>query len=197
MKDKKNIIFLIFAIIFFISMLIFVFWVYFSEETNLKNNVASQNNLENEIEIEQIEEDKNKSKTKSIDAEYVQFSVYDKDGNSVSLLDYKDSPVMIVFFNKNNKDSIEFINNIDEVYEKYKDVVNFILIDTENGMNQNYDVQIPIYYDKDKEAVDAYNITELPAMICINDQNEVFNAKVGIPSKDALEANLDILAKNY
>ena len=100
MKDKKNIIFLIFAIIFFISMLIFVFWVYFSEETNLKNNVASQNNLENEI--EEIEEDENKSKTKSIDAEYVQFSVYDKDGNSVSLFDYKDSPVMIVFFNINN-----------------------------------------------------------------------------------------------
>ena len=46
-----------------------------------------------------LEEDENKSKTKSIDAEYVQFSVYDKDGNSVSLFDYKDSPVMIVFFN--------------------------------------------------------------------------------------------------
>ena len=55
---------------------------------------------------------------------------------------------------------------------------------------------IEIYYDFYKGAARTYNITETPSMIYINKENEVFNAKSGFTTTDALEANLDILSEN-
>ena len=47
-----------------------------------------------------------------------------------------------------------------------------------------------------KEAIRKYDIKEYPSIIYINSDNDVFNAKSGFTTTDALEANLDILSNN-
>ena len=59
------------------------------------------------------------------------------------------------------------------------------------------DYSLEIYYDFYEETAIKYNITQVPSMIYINESNEVFNAKEGFTTTDALEANLDILSNNF
>ena len=197
MKNKKSLYFLFFAIFLFIIMLIFFVYVQFS----LKSDITDDKTIKNESETENIikedvlDEENDVSKTRDFPVDYVDFEVFDKSGNSIKLSDYKDLPVMIVFINNSSEESLEFVKNLNEVYDNYKNVINFILINT--GEDEIEDNKITVYFDNNKEAIKGYNVTEIPVMICLNNKNEIFNSKVGCPSKDALEANLDILAENY
>ena len=140
------------------------------------------------------------SRTKDLPVStYFNFTVYKDDKTEVNLSEYENSPIMILFFKDDDEDSIEVLNKVENIYKNYEDSVKFLMINTNkdvnNNLKDNYDIEI--YYDLYGEAQRNYNIVELPAMIYINDSNEVFNAKTGVPSADALEANLDILANNY
>lgn len=132
-------------------------------------------------------------------SKYFNFTVYRDDKSEVNLAEYENNPIMVLFFDDNDVDSIEVLNRVDNLYEQYEDKVKFLMINTNKEINynlkENYNVEI--FYDFYSEATRNYNITELPAMIYINSSNEIFNAKTGVPSVDALEANLDILSENY
>lgn len=183
---KKNIIILTIAIaIFIIALIFFIF------SMSLKSDVIE------EVEDNTVEEEV--SKTKDIDnLKYQDFTIYKEDGTEVKLSDYKDTPVMILFFNKNTEDSMEVLNKVEEMYKNYETKINFLMINTSQDVNEELkdEYTIEIYYDFYKEAARNYNITELPSMIYINEDNEVFNAKSGLTTTDALEANLDILSNN-
>ena len=84
------------------------------------------------------------------------------------------------------------------MYKNYEDKIQFLMINTAEDVDEKLasEYTIEIYYDFYKEAARTYNITETPSMIYINKENEVFNAKSGFTTTDALEANLDILSEN-
>ena len=106
---------------------------------------------------------------------------------------------MILFWNSENSDSVEMLRRVNAIADKYSEKVKILAIDTlsEDSNNEVQGITIPIYYDKDKSAQNKYNITELPSMVYINKDNEVYNSKIGLTSLDALEANFDIMAENY
>ena len=85
------------------------------------------------------------------------------------------------------------------MYKNYEGKINFFMISTAKEIDENLknEYTVNIYYDFYEEAARKYNITEVPSMIYINEENEVFNAKVGMTTTDALEANLDILSNNF
>ena len=84
------------------------------------------------------------------------------------------------------------------MYEEYKDKINFIMINTAEEVDEEIknEVSMEIFYDFYKEAQRKYNVTEVPTLIYITEDNEIFNAKVGFTTTDALEANLDIISNN-
>lgn len=195
MKDKKTVIFLVVAIIIFICALIFAVWS--------KNAIDNKNSNENEI--EQIADTTNTStqeevsQTKDLNAVYEDFTTVDDEGKEIKLSDYKDQAVMVLFWNSENEDSIEMLKRVNAMYPKYKDTVKVLAINTKNEKDLEIlnEIEVPVYYDQNQEIVNQYNITELPAMLYINAQNEVFNSKTGLTTNDALEANFDILAENF
>ncbi len=152
-------------------------------------------------EYRQLIEDGVREKTNAVDlnATYVDISVEDKAGNKTNLSDYKGQAVMILFWNSENEDSIEMLKRVNAISDKYKEKVKILAIDTldENPEALLQGITIPIYYDKDKSAQNNYNISELPSMVYINKDNEVYNSKIGLTSLDALEANFDIMAENF
>lgn len=203
--DKKSVVLLVIAIIILVVAVVFATWSF-----NLDSQVANEKSVvENKIVEEQIENEvvseetefsesdyKEESKTKSLKATYTDFSVKDKNGNEIKLSDYKDSPVMILFWNNQNEDSIEMLKRLNEQYTNYENEIKFIVINS----GEEYQVEgvtLPIYQDTNNEISKLYNVTEFPGMIYINKENEVFNAKTGLTTKDALKANLDILAENF
>lgn len=178
---KKNIIILIIAIITFCLALAFTIYVINSKKTY------------NEIQVEEV------SKTRDLeDVEYTDFVFYREDRSELKLSDYKDKPAMILFWNEDTEDAVEMLKRVNEMYEKYKDKINFFMINTTDKVSDEIknSVSMEIYYDLYKEGVLKYNVSEFPSMIYIAEDNSIMNAKTGLTTRDALEANLDILSNN-
>lgn len=193
MITKKNAILLSIAIFSFVLALGFFDFCEFYIEYMKSENLIQNDILENQNSNEEA------SKTKDLEVIYTDFSTYTNDGKEVKLSDYKDKAVMVLFWNAENEDSIEMLKRVNEIYPTYKEKVNVLAINTNNEKEAEIlkEIEIPVYYDTNKEIMSQFNIKEIPAMIYINAQNEVFNAKTGLTTKDALQANFDILAENF
>lgn len=186
--NKKNIIILTSAIIIFIIAIIFFIWTFKNTQNKSKVNDI------NTIQTEEV------SKTKDLeDVSYLDFTFYKEDRSEVKLSEFKDSAVMILFWNSDNEDSVEVLKKVNSMYEEYSNAIKFLMINTSDKIDENLknEVSLEIYYDLYKEGALKYNVTELPSMIYISKDNKVFNAKSGFTTTDALEANLDILSENF
>lgn len=181
--NKNSIIILVVSIIVLVAGIIFFMW-------SLNYNKPNEENI-----IVADEE----SKTRDLEnSNYEDFIFYREDNSEVKFADYKDKATMILFWNSNNADSVEDLKKVDSMYEKYKDSINFFMINTAEEVDEEIknQVSIEIFYDFYKEGQLKYNVTEVPTLIYITSDNEVFNAKVGFTTTDALEANLDIISNN-
>lgn len=181
--SKKSIIMLVCAIILLIGSIIFVVWVNSGNEQEEKREVL------NEV-----------SNTRDItDARYSDFTVYREDKSEVKLSDFEPKATMLLFFNESSEESMQVLQKVEDMYKDYEEKINFIMINTSREVNKdlqkNYSLEI--YYDFYEEAARNYNVKNMPSMIYINDAQEIFNAKEGFTTSDALEANLDILSNNY
>lgn len=180
--SKKNILILVSAIIIVIIAVIFFVW-----SLNLDKNIEEKVVLDEE------------SKTRDLEnVAYTDFVFYREDKSEVNFSDYKDKATMILFWNSSNEDSVADLKKVNDMYEEYKDKINFIMINTAEEVDEEIknEVSMEIFYDFYKEAQRKYNVTEVPTLIYITEDNEIFNAKVGFTTTDALEANLDIISNN-
>lgn len=223
MKEKKNIILLIFAVIFFAIALIFFMWSFLGEHnTNIQigdiignNSIiknkedANKNSDVNEVdrETENISEDEidnsgnvEASNTQDVEnVSYTDITVYNESNAEVSLSQYSGKPVMLLFWSPENEDSVSVLKKVNGMHNNYTDKVEFLMISTSKDISEELknEISMDIYYDLNKEYQTKYNVETIPTMIYIDKENTVMNAKSGMPSSDAIEANLDILADNF
>lgn len=216
MRDKKNIILLIFAVVFFIIAVMFFIWSFFGEHnTNInigdiddnissitQNKAVQENTVNNEIINEEIDNSESKDISNTEDIEnisYTDITIYNENNEEISLSEFADTSVMILFWNSQNEDSVEVLKKVNNLYEKYKEKVKFLMISTSRDISENIksEISMDIYYDLNNEYQEKYNIQKIPTMIYIYKDNSIMNAKSGIPSNDAIEANLDILSDNF
>lgn len=186
---KKNI--LIIAISVVIVLLGVAFYMY---SLSVADNDVTEEELISDIEVKD-----EVSKTQDIEnVTYNDVTLFKADKTEAKISEYKDKPIMLLFFNKENEDSIEVLKKVEEMYKNYENSIQFFMINTAKEVDEEFekDYTIDIYYDFYEEAAIKYNIEQVPSMIYINDLNEVFNAKTGLTTTDALEANLDILSNN-
>ena len=142
----------------------------------------------------------NESKTTDLGINnYSEFTVYRDDKSEINLKDYEGYPMMILFFDDTDEESMEVLDKVESVYKKYEDKVAFLMINVDQIVNYELveKYTIDILYDFYKEAVRKYNITEFPSMLYISEENKVINSKSGVPTLDALEANLELLSGDY
>ncbi len=181
--SKKNIIILVVAIVLVVLAVVFFVWT----------NNYNQNNVKEEGVEEEI------SKTEDLEnVSYSDFVFYREDKSEVNFADYKDKATMILFWNPENKDSVEDLKKVDSMYETYKDKINFLMISTAEEVDEQIknEVSIELFYDFYKEGQLKYGVKEVPTLIYITEDNKIFNAKVGFTTTDALEANLDLISNN-
>lgn len=187
---KKNILIIVISIILVALGLGFFLYTL----TLDSNTTVDPENIIKDVEVQD-----EVSETKDIEnVNYSDASLFKGDKTEVKISDYKDKPIMLLFFNEESQESVEVLKKVEELYPNYKDVIQFFMINTAKDRNEEFekDYTIDIYYDFYEEAAIKYNITKVPSMIYINEFNEVFNAKEGFTTTDALEANLDILSNN-
>lgn len=199
MKEKKNIILLIIAIIVFVVALIFFVWSTNQKDIDninlntLNTNENSEENLEPQREIES-------SNTQDVEeVSYQDISIYTEDETEVKLSEFSGKPVMLLFWNPENNDSINVLEKVNGKYNDYKDKIEFFMISTSNEIPEQIknEISMKIYYDLNGEGQEKYNTSVIPTMIYIDGNNEIINAKSGVPSNDAIEANLDLISNNF
>ena len=186
---KKNILIIVISIL--ILLLGVGFYIY---TLSVTDNSMTEEEIVSEVEVKD-----EVSKTQDIEnVTYNDVALFKADKTEVKISDYKDKPIMLLFFNKENEDSIEVLKKVEELYKNYEGTIQFFMINTAKETDEEFekDYTIDIYYDFYEEAAIKYNIEQVPSMIYINDLNEVFNAKTGFTTTDALEANLDIISNN-
>lgn len=215
---KKDIGLLVFAIIFLIVAIIFFFvssniqinkksvtpkvsneakGTLENNTTNSVNNVTS--NTLNETDYQKAAE----TGILNPVAEYKDFSVYDENGNVVSLDSFSGKPVFILFWQVSELDSVEMLKVLNDVYTKYSEKVIFLSVtDLTNKTDaqkivQDNNIQVPIYYEENSAGSTAYNVTNYPTAIIKDKNNNIVNQKVGQMEEDTILANLDILSENY
>lgn len=184
MKEKRNIILLVISIIF---VLIAVYYVYDVYKDTTKESSEIINNT-------------------NIAENYNDFTIYDKEENEIKLSNFEGTPRLILFWKTSVNDSVEMLKIINSYYEEYKDKVTILVVSESDGVTESIksvekylelkEISMPVYYDLNSDASLVYNITELPTMISIDENNNIINTKTGVISEDALEANLDLLLNN-
>lgn len=195
--NKKSIIILVLSIVFVIFAGVFYFYVSNMTMDNSTISSLNENKQVEELELESVEEEE--TNTKDIeDVTYIDFSFENSEGKLIKISESKDKPVMILFWSPDNEDSVEMLKRVDSMNEKYSNI-DFYMINIleETPKEIQNEITIDIYYDKLKEGTSKFNITEIPSMVYIQDNNEVLHAKSGLASTDALEANLDIISENF
>lgn len=198
MKEKKNIILIVIAVICFLISLAFLIWSITLEDKEY--DVKPQaNNTQFVKEPETILDEKEDSNTLDVEnIAYKDITIYTEDEKEVKLSDFKDTSSMILFWNPEDDTSVELLKKIDEKSKEYEGKINFFCVSTSKDVSEDVknEISLEIYYDVNKEYETKYNVTEFPTMIYIYKDNAILNAKSGMPSMDAIEANLDILSDN-
>ena len=207
---KKNILIIIGSVLFLAIAI--VFFIYSTQSTNVaqnvdkpeqNNDVAVENTDEEKLTLEDFEDEnyvEEESNTEDIEnVEYKDFVIYKEDKTEVKLSEYKNTPIMLLFFDPAVEDSMTVLKKVEDMYKDYENQIEFFMINTAEEVDEKLkdEYSLEIFYDFDGNAQKEYNIETMPSMIYIDEANEIMNAKSGVVSTDALEANLDILSNNF
>ena len=131
-------------------------------------------------------------------------TVYDDDNAPVTLTALaEDKPLVINFWATWCPYCLQEMDDFQEIYDDYKDKVNFAFVDATDGHRETVDMArawmadngytLPVYYDTDLEAVSSFGLQAYPTTVVVSAQGEVLAISSGVIDPDRLRAGLDSL----
>ena len=146
--------------------------------------------------------DSSKKKEATEYAEAPDFTGWDQEGNQTSLKEILEGkPAVINFWTSKCPPCKEEMPDFEELYQELKDQVQFIMIDgigcmgeTEESGKAYVEEQgftLPVYYDREMEAVINYGIQAFPTTYILNREGRLVTGSRGMLSKDNLQGLLD------
>ena len=185
--NKKNIIFLICAILILIVAII-IFVVATSQDSgneigDIKNTIKNLEPVETET-----------------------FSFSDSAGKNYYLSNFNDKPIALILWSSDSENALQIIQLLEQYYnsEQFKNSINFLVVNTnEPNKNikqivENCEFNIPVYYDTNSTATNKYTFSKLPYLVFIKEDGTISNElKPNETQKnltpDVFEANLELL----
>lgn len=206
MKNKKTLItFILIGILLILAIAVNI--IALNGKNEVKENIQVQSNVSTEVE-NTVEANVITEENLELTGEkYIEADV--KDANDIeTILEVKDNPMIIVFWNISNENSVEALKTVQAFYEDYSEKINFncvTVIDEVKETKENVEkfisennITMPIVYDsKDNSLIKANNVTKIPTILIINKNAEIINTLTDEINEDIVEANLDILSENY
>ena len=106
------------------------------------------------------------------------FTVYDREGNTVHLSDFLGKPVVLNFWASWCGPCKSEMPDFEEIYKEYGENIHFVMVNLTDGDRETMDTAttfldnsgytFPVYYDKDIDAAYAYQVYGIPVTYFIN-----------------------------
>ena len=133
------------------------------------------------------------------------FTVYDVDGNPVSLSQQVGKPCIVNFWATWCKYCVEKLPTFDQYCAEYGDEINFMMVDLPDGAYETKEgalafaaqegYSFPVYFDSDGSASNAYGITGIPMTLLVNRDGSLLQTHVGLMDEQTLKGYIDELMK--
>ena len=106
------------------------------------------------------------------------FTVYDREGNTVRLSDFRGKPVVLNFWASWCGPCKKEMPDFEEIYKEYGEDVHFVMVNLTDGAQETMKTAttfldssgytFPVYYDKDTDAAYTYQVYGIPVTYFIN-----------------------------
>lgn len=128
------------------------------------------------------------------------FTVLDKDGNTVKLSDFRGKPVVLNFWATWCPPCKQELPDFNQAAEAYKDEIVFLMVNLTDGQRDTVDsvkafvadngYTFPVYFDTAYSAANAYMVSSIPTTYFINAKGEAVNYKIGMMTAAELESGI-------
>lgn len=131
------------------------------------------------------------------------FTVYDLEGNAVSLYDNLDKPVVLNFWATWCGPCQSEMPAFDKMYQQYRDQVTFLMVNVTDGSRDTVEsvtsfykdsgYTFPIYFDTTLEASMTYGAYSIPLTFFIDTEGNLLYNQRGAISEEALAQCMELL----
>lgn len=134
------------------------------------------------------------------------FTVLDKDGNTVRLSDKFGKPVVINFWATWCPPCKQELPDFDKLCKEYGDRVVFMMVNLTDGYRDTVDgtkrfvsgkgYTFPVYFDTKDNAASAYNVSSIPQTTFIDAKGNIYTTRIGAMNEATLRIYLNALLGN-
>ena len=131
------------------------------------------------------------------------FTVYDREGNTVRLSDFLGKPVVLNFWASWCGPCKKEMPDFEEVYKEYGDDVHFVMVNLTDGAQESMKTAtsfldssgytFPVYYDKDTDAAYTYQVYGIPVTYFINAEGHLIAQGSSALDAETIKRGIDMI----
>jgi len=133
------------------------------------------------------------------------FTVYDRDGNTVRLSDFLGKPVVLNFWASWCGPCKMEMPAFEEMYKEYGKDIHFIMVNLTDGSRETVEIAtaflntneytFPVYYDKDSDAALTYQVYGIPVTYFINAKGHLIAQGSSALDVETIKRGIELIAE--
>ena len=131
------------------------------------------------------------------------FTVYDREGNTVRLSDFHGKPVVLNFWASWCGPCKMEMPDFEEIYKEYGEDIHFVMVNLTDGAQEtmktattfldNSGYTFPVYYDKDTDAAYTYQVYGIPVTYFINAEGHLIAQGNSALDADTIKRGIEMI----